>query len=282
MKKLVSHLKTSAYSIIAGAVLFGIAINMFLLPKGIVTGGATGIATVLNKLLSLPVGLGIVLVNLPIFAVCIKENGIGGMIYSIIGTLLTSAAADLLYFLPTASDDLLLSALIGGAVMGLGSGIMLTCGFTTGGTDLAAYLIHKRHPSLSTGRMIMVFDAAVILISAVVLRNFEGIMYSAICTVSYSAALDMVHSISRRARIIFIISDHSDDIARAISKNADRGITLLTGRGYYTGTDKSVIMCVVGKQEEFRLRELVTEIDPSAFIVIGEAADVSGKGFGSA
>lgn len=279
MKNILSRIKRGALPALAGALLFGVSVNMFLLPHGVVTGGATGIATAAGKLWGIPVGLGIIIVNLPIFAVCIRQMGISALIYSIIGTALTSVAADSLTFLPSATDDTLLSALIGGAVMGIGAGTMLSAGFTTGGTDLGAYLIHKRHPRLSTGRMVLFFDGAVIVLSALALRNFAGIMYSAICTVTYSASLDMVQGFSRRARIVFVISEHHEAIARAVSRDIDRGVTLLTGKGYYTGADKSVIMCVVGKQQEFPLRRLVLDIDPAAFMVIGEAAGVSGKGF---
>jgi len=279
MNKVLFKFRLYAFPIFIGSVLFGISVNMFLLPHGIVTGGATGIATAAGKLWGIPVGLGIVLVNLPIFAVCIKQSGIGGMIYAIIGTLTSSIAIDLLYFLPCATDDPLLSSLIGGAVMGAGSGTMIVSGFTTGGTDLAAYLVHKRHPSLSTGRMILFFDAAVITLSALALRNFAGIMYSAICTVTYSAALDMVQSTSKRARMIFVISDHSEDMAKNICEKIDRGVTLLSGKGYFSGSDKNIIMCVVGKHEEFGFCKLVLETDPAAFIIIGEAVGVTGKGF---
>ena len=259
MKNILIRIRRYALPALAGSLLFGVSVNMFLRPHGVITGGATGIATAAGKLWGIPVGLGIIIVNLPIFAVCIRQMGLSGMVYSLIGTALTSVAADLL--------------------MGIGAGTLLSAGFTTGGTDLAAYLIHKRHPRLSTGRMILFFDGAVIVLSALALRNFAGIMYSAICTVTYSASLDMVQGFSRRARIVFVISEHHETIARAVSQRIDRGVTLLSGTGYYTGKDKSVIMCVVGKQQEFPLRRLVLEIDPSAFIVIGEAAGVSGKGF---
>ncbi len=280
MNKIVRQLQGSVLSIIAGSLLFGASVNMFLLPMGIVTGGATGIATAVGKLWGFPVGLVIILVNLPIFALCVRSLGIGGMVYSIIGTLLTSVTTDLLTFLPVASNDPLICALFGGAVMGIGSGMLLTSGLTTGGTDLGAYLIHKKRPSLSTGRMVIFFDTAVIVLSAVALGNFAGIIYSAICTVSYSAAIDMVQDSSRRARMIFVISDKSEDIAGEISEKIDRGVTLLTGKGYFTGKEKQIIMCVTGKAQEFPLRRLVLEVDPGAFIVIGEAAEVTGKGFG--
>ncbi len=276
MKSILRLIRTSALPVLAGSALFGLAVNMFLLPMGIVTGGATGIATAASKLWGVPVGLGILIVNLPIFIVCIKDVGISGAIYSIIGTVLTSVFADVFLFLPSATEDVLLAALIGGAVMGLGSGMLLTAGFTTGGTDLAAHLVHRRFPSVSTGRLILFLDAAIIVLSAVALKNFAGIMYSAVCAVSYSASLDMVLSTSRRARMVFVVSDMHEKIAEAVARDIDRGVTLLSGSGYYTGKNKSVIMCVVGKAEEFPLRRLVLSIDPSAFIVVGEATEAVG------
>lgn len=279
MKNILRHLRGSAIPVISGSVLFGVAVNMFLLPHSIVTGGATGIATTAAHLWGFPVGLGIIIINLPIFILCLKDLGIGGMIYSVIGTALTSLFTDILTFLPAASEDLFVCALIGGSVMGIGSGMLLVSGLTTGGTDLAAYLIHRKIPSLSTGRVIMFFDTAVIILSAVALNNYKGILYSAVCAASYSAAFDLVQSTSRRARIIFVISDHSDVIAKEISEKADRGVTLITGRGYYTGKEKQIIMCVTGKSQEFFLRRLVLDTDPSAFIAISVASGVSGKGF---
>lgn len=279
MKYVVKKLRLSAVPIFFGSILFGIAVNMFLLPHGVVTGGATGIATAAGKLWGIPVGLGIILINIPIFVIALRQLGLRGVIYSIIGTTLTSLAADALVFLPSATDDTLLASILGGAVMGVGAGLLLSSGLTTGGTDLSAYLIHRAHPSLSTGRMILAFDAAVIVASAILLRNFSGIMYSAVCSVTYSAALDMVQGMSRRARIIFVISDSHEEIAKAVAQRIDRGVTLLTGKGYFTGRDKTVLMCVVGTRQEFPLRRLVLEIDPGAFIVIGEASGVSGEGF---
>lgn len=280
MKKIFSKPHISYPSLLFGSLLFGASVNMFLLPHGIVTGGVTGIATTFGKLWGFPVRLGIILINLPILAICIKENGIGSMLFSIIGTLLSSVSADALSFLPSASSDPLLSSLIGGAAMGAGAGLMLTAGFTTGGTDLAAYLIHLRYPVIPTGRLLLVLDALIILISGALLGNFGGIMYSALCTVTYSAALDMVQSTSRRARTVFVISDFSDRIAAEVSRKIDRGVTLLCGQGYFSGKEKRIIMCVVGKQQEFPLRRLVLELDPSAFIVISEASEVTGNGFG--
>ncbi len=276
MKNALRQYRSYAVPVILGSALFGVAVNMFLLPHGIVTGGATGIATVAAKIWGVPVGFGIIIINLPLFILCIRDMGFSGMVYSIIGTSLTSLFADILIFLPEATDDLLLSSLIGGSVMGIGSGMLLSSGFTTGGTDLGAYLIYKKYPALSTGRMILIFDGLIIVLSAAILKNFAGIMYSAVCAVSYSASLDMVQGIYRRRRIVFVISEYHCEIADAVSKKIDRGVTLLTGKGYYTGDDKSVIMCVVSKTEEFPLRRLVLNIDPGAFIAVSEATETVG------
>lgn len=279
LKKILGQLRSSVIPVTAGSLLFGASVNMFLLPLGIVMGGATGIATAANKLWGFPVGLGIIAVNLPLFIIAVKNLGLGGLIYSIIGTALTSVTADLLTFLPAASPDPLVCAILGGGIMGAGSGMLLSVGITTGGTDLAAYLIHKKRPSLSTGRMIIFFDVLIIVLSSAALKNFGGILYSAVCIASYSVVLDTVERSSRRARMILVISDKWKEIADAISKEIDRGVTMLSGRGYYTGCERQIIMCVTGKNQEFPLRMLVRRLDPEAFIVICEAADVAGNGF---
>lgn len=270
---------STAVSVAAGSVLFGIAVSMLLVPASIVTGGATGIATVLSKLTGLPVGTGILAVNLPLFALSVRDRGFRGMGRAIIGTLCTSVSADFFSILPPAASDPLLCALVGGAVMGVGAGIMLGSGVTTGGSDLAAYLLRKKLPAIPTGRLILYFDTVIILAAAIALGSLRGVMYSVVCTVAYSAALDMVQSAARRAKTVFIISREYAAIADAASSSLDRGTTLLRGIGWHTGEEWNVVMCVIAKQQEYTLREIVRGADPSAFIVICDASCVLGEGF---
>ena len=268
-----------AVSVAAGSVLFGIAVSMLLVPASVVTGGATGIATVLSKLAGIPVGVGILAVNIPLFALSVRERGLRGMARAIVGTLFTSVSADIFSMFPPAASDPLLCSLVGGAVMGVGSGIMLSSGVTTGGSDLAAYLLRKKLPRVPIGRLILYFDTVIIVVSAVVLGSLRGIMYSVVCTVAYSAALDMVQSSARRAKTVFIISREYAAIADATAHTLDRGTTILHGIGWHTGEEWNVIMCVIAKQQEYALRELVRIADPSAFIVICDASCVLGEGF---
>lgn len=270
---------STVVSVAAGSVLFGIAVSMLLVPASIVTGGATGIATVLSKLTGLPVGTGILAVNLPLFALSVRDRGFRGMARAIIGTLCTSVSADFFSIFPPAASDPLLCALVGGAVMGVGAGIMLGSGVTTGGSDLAAYILRKKLPAIPSGRLILYFDTVIILAAAIALGSLRGVMYSVVCTVAYSAALDMVQSAARRAKTVFIISREYAAIADAASSSLDRGTTLLRGIGWHTGEEWNVVMCVIAKQQEYTLREIVRGADPSAFIVICDASCVLGEGF---
>ena len=205
--------------------------------------------------------------------------GFRGMARAIIGTLCTSVSADFFSIFPPAASDPLLCALVGGAVMGVGAGIMLGSGVTTGGSDLAAYLLRKKLPAIPTGRLILYFDTVIILAAAIALGSLRGVMYSVVCTVAYSAALDMVQSAARRAKTVFIISREYASIADAASSSLDRGTTLLRGIGWHTGEEWNVVMCVIAKQQEYTLREIVRGADPSAFIVICDASCVLGEGF---
>lgn len=266
-------------ALFVGAALFGIAVSLLLVPASIVTGGASGIATVLAKLADIPVGVGMIAVNLPLFILSIKDRGFIGMAHSVIGTVTVAVSADAFALLPPAATDPLLCALAGGAAMGAGSGLMLCEGITTGGSDLAAYLLRRKFRKIPLGRMILIFDTAIIVLSAVVLGNLGGIMYSVICTVTYSAALDMVQSATKRAKAAFIVTQRYASLAKEAAAVIDRGSTIICGRGGYTGEEKHIVMCVISRSEELRLRELVRNTDPEAFIIICDAACVLGEGF---
>lgn len=267
-------------TVLSGAVLFGVAVNMFLVPHGIVTGGATGAATVLYSLWGLPVGVGIISVNLPLFFICIRERGLSQMLLTLVGTLLSSVATDVLSFLPTASDELLLSAILGGTLMGAGASLMLSHGLTTGGSDLCADLIHKRHPSLSTARMILFIDGVIILTSAAVTGELSGIMYSVVSATLYSVALDTVQNYMERTKAVLIISDDHLLIAEKISSELCRGVTVLSATGYFSQKSRPVLLSVVRRSEEHTVRRLALRVDPRSFIITVDASFVVGKGFG--
>lgn len=265
--------------VILGSVLFSLALNMFILPANIVLGGMTGIATVINMFFGAPVGVMIILLNVPLIIANTYFFGTGFLRRTVIGVAATSVATDILVFFPTTTTDPLICAILGGAVMGAGVGFMMTRGYTTGGTDLVACLVKLKLKRASMGNIIIIADIAIILGASLFTRDLSGIFYSLICTWSAGKALDFVISGSRRAGQAFIITDKPDGIVKLIFERLDRGATVLEATGAYTGEPKKVVMCVVPKKELFFLKQIIGECDPQAFVIIADAAEVSGEGF---
>ena len=262
-----------------GCVLFGIGLSLFLTPCGVILGGASGIAVLIHNYIPLPVGAGILLVNLPLLFFSVRITGWRGMMRTVLGILASSISTDIWALLPAAADDPLLGAVFGGAIMGAGGALMLPRGFTTGGTDLAAYLICKKRKRYRTGTVIMLIDTVIVSGAAVLSGSFSGILYSAAAITAYSVALDAVMGSMGRAKLSLIISAKHAEIGNAITREICRGVTVLNGRGWFTGTEKSVILCVVKRSELYALKSLVRAVDPEAFLIISDAAQVLGQGF---
>ncbi len=268
-------------TVLAGSILFALSLAFFLTPSGIVVGGATGVSVTAHALFGLPVGIGIFLVNLPLVLINIRLSGLRGMSRTLIGITATSLFTDLLAFFPPASTEPLLSAICGGAMMGAGAGIMLMRGYTTGGSDLAAYLIHRKARRLPVGTTIMLIDAVIILGAAIIMKRYDGILYSIATTISYSVAIDAVMNGLGRAKLALVISEEYERISNEITAKMERGVTVLHGFGWYTGKEKNVVLCVMKRSELFALQKLVKETDRNAFMIITDAAEVIGDGFHS-
>ena len=279
--------------VLAGAAIFGVGINVFLLPKDINVGGASGLATLVHHLLKgqsaipvIPVGALILVINVPLLILAIKQNGWRSMLRTVIGTVAVSLASDLFAWVFTVVEfpgDLVsepaLSALCGGGAMGFGSGLMMIRGYTSGGSDLAAYLLHRRVPRISTGRTILAIDVVVIGASAIVLRDYHIVIYCVISSAVYGFAIDYMMRGANDCRCAMIISEKHEEIAEAISDRLNRGVTELDGRGWYTKEGRTVLMCVVRRREEFVLRRLILSVDPGAFVIMTTSCEAMGDGF---
>ncbi len=276
------HIKTYLKDIpviLAGSILFGIALSMLLTPCGVILGGASGIAVVAHHFVPLPVGVGILLINLPLLTASVRLMGFSGMARTVVCVLATSVSTDLFASLPAATADPMVGSVFGGIIMGAGSGLMLPRGYTTGGSDLAAHLICRRRGQFRVSTVILCIDTVIVVGSAVILRHYAGILYSAAAITAYSASLDTVTSGLGKSRLSLIITERSDTIGSAIAKELRRGITVLDGKGYYTGDARTVLLCVVKRSELYALKSIVRREDPAAFLIISDAAQVLGYGF---
>lgn len=265
-------------AVLVGAVLTALALDWFLVPNRIAAGGVSGLATVVFHLFEFKVGLTMLVINVPLFVLSLKFLGARFVARTLFGLVALSFATDLLGFLKPLTQDALLAALYGGVLSGLGIGITLKWGGSTGGTDLAAILLH-RVLKTSVGQALLIIDLLIIIGAGVAFNSAELAMYAIIALFITSYGIDLVQEGMPYAKSAYIISDRVEEIAQGVMQQMGRGATALRGRGVYTGRDRDVLFVIVARGEIAQLKELVRDIDPRAFVVISDAHEVLGEGF---
>lgn len=281
--------------LVIGCLITAAAIDVFLFPYKIAPGGLTGIATVIFYLTNskIPVGTIILLINIPLFIGGMKIIGKRFLAKTLISTLLLSAFIDILEpftnkfvgkFLGgisqgTTNSNLMLYCVFGGVLMGIGLGIVFRAGATTGGTDLAAQMVHHYFPYITMGRILLVIDACVVVLAAIAFKSFLLGLYAIITLFICSKIIDTILEGVDYAKAVFIISEDSTNIATKIMSDIDRGVTGLNGKGMFTLKDKQVLLCVLDRKEIPRLKALVKSIDPKAFVIMTDVREVLGEGF---
>ena len=272
-------LPTSLWVAVVGVALMCVAYNAFLVPARVAAGGVTGIATILYYLFNLPVGTMVLVINIPLFIWAWVAQGFRILWRTALLTLLLSAGIDNLP-IPALTGDPLLASVYGGAILGVGLGLALRCGTSTGGSDLVASLLHKRHPHLSLGAFLFAADCLVVLASGIAF-DFELALYALVALMISSKMVDFLQEGIRSARTFLIATAQHDVIVRRISEELERGATIIPAQGAYTGQARTLLFVVVGRLEVRDLRQIVEESDPSAFMTIMNAVEVTGEGFGA-
>ena len=268
--------------IFAGAVLYGISVAMFTSPNNVAPGGLTGVATMLNYMFSLPIGIMIFVMNIPLFIWGFIENGKGFLTRTLVATALVSVMIDVLTpILPAYTGDTILAAGFGGVLNGLGLGLIFYRGGSTGGTDIIALNLHKHFPFISTGTIILVSDILVLLMVFFVYHSIENVLYALLVIFISIKVIDAVsYGTSRgNGKLMFVISDNYEEVSANIMKNLKRGVTYLNGEGAYSCNDKKVIMCAVRPQEAYKITSGIKNVDPNAFIIVTTAGAIKGRGF---
>ena len=292
-KKKIYNLLKDYILIVIGCALIAVAMDVFLVPNRIASGGATGFATVVFHLTGgrLPVGAVIIAVNIPLFLLGMKVMGRVFLIRSAVSTVLLSVMIEL--FSPYASDftvkylsdlptsgiktDLLLFCIFGGVLMGLGIGLVFRTDGTTGGTDIAAALLHKVFPNITIGQIILIIDGLIVLMAAIAFKSFLLGMYAIVVIYITAKIIDTILEGVNFAKAVYIISDYPEEISDLILKKLDRGVTALDGTGMYTKREKKVLFCVLERTQIPRLKIIVKGQDPNAFIVMTDIREVLGE-----
>lgn len=267
--------------IIVGSALFAMGFRFFLYPNSIIVGGVSGIAMIINMLTNIPVGLLTIILNVPLFIIAWKHFGTGFIIGSLVGMTLSSVFIDVFALFPISpTDDMLLACIIGGAVKGLGLGIVYYAGATTGGTDIIAKFIRLKFPYLNFGTVVLITDFIIIVAFAAIFNKVESAMYAVITMFVVSKVVDLVLYGIDNSNVCYIISEKSEQLITDITDTLHRGVTILEGEGAYSHQSKQVLLCVVKRTQISEIRKLIKNIDENAFFIVTDAKNVFGKGFG--
>jgi len=263
--------------IFIGSVIGAAAYPAFLIPNNIAPGGLTGVATILNYLAGWPVGITSLVLNIPLFLFGYRTMGKIFAFRSLVATALFTILIDILP-LGLVSEDPLLGTLFGGVVLGIGLGLILRGGATTGGSDMVARMVHRRFSFITVGMFLFALDFLVVLAAAVFIGGTQA-LYAMIDIYVCGRVIDAVMVGFGGNKACFVMTDAWQKITGRVLNEIERGCTLLEARGAYSGRSRPVVMCVMSRQEMTALKRIVQEEDEKAFMFITEAHEALGEGF---
>lgn len=279
MKKYWRKISWIVYTLL-GSAAFALGFALFLVPNDINTGGVSGLAMILRELLGFgSVGMLTLLINIPLFLLGGAKIGKRFFAGSLLGMLVSSVLIDVFALIPMTAPEPMIGALYGGVLCGAGLGMVFMAGASTGGSDILVRLLKKKYRNVPIGRISIVFDATVVLLTGLVFRDISKALYSGIVVFVSGQVIDAVVYRFDYSRVALIISKEHEAIVKAIDRKLERGATYLHGAGSYTGRDMEVILTVVRKGQLAELKELVMNIDENAFVIVQEAHQVLGDGF---
>jgi uncharacterized membrane-anchored protein YitT (DUF2179 family) len=276
-KRLFLKLLRRLIFITIGALLVAVGLEIFLVPNAVIDGGITGISIMLSHLTGFKLGLLLFLLNLPFFFVGYRHIGRAFALFTLWGVAVMSLGTYLLHPVKSLTQDPLLASVFGGIIIGIGIGLVIRNGGSLDGTEMLAILFNKKLP-LSVGQTVMLMNLF-ILGSAGFLYGWDRAMYSLIAYFIAFKLIDTTIEGFNETKAIWIISDAAKELGQEILHELGRGVTYLYGEGAYTEERKRVIFCIITRLEEAKLREIVEEIDPTAFLAIGNIHDVQGERF---
>ncbi len=287
MKK--SELMVSVGKTVVGTAIFALALNLFLLPNDLNTGGISGLAMIAEELLNwtgnpvigkyFTVGVLTILMNLPLFAIGGLKIGKRFFFGSLLGMFSLSVFIDLFSVLPAPKTESLVGALYGGVLCGLGGGIVFSSGFSTGGSDIVVRLMKKKWPFVPLGIFTTAFDLTIAVVTGIVFKNMTHTLYCGVAVFVTGRVVDAVVYKFDYSKVALIVTKHHEEVAYRLGKELHRGSTFLYGQGSYSHQDTTVVLTAVKKQQLSEVKDIVAQIDPDAFIIVQEAHQVLGDGF---
>ncbi|MCL2077890.1 MAG: YitT family protein [Oscillospiraceae bacterium] len=266
--------------IIFGSAIYSFGLHCFIAPANIAPGGVTGIATIINSVVNIPVGTLYGLLNLPLIIMGFIFLSKGMMVKTIISVFIITFATDFVFVsVPIYEGEKILAALFGGLLFGVGVGLIYMREATSGGIGIVNQMIYKKYPFFSMGKISLMADAVVIIASMAVFRSVEAGLFAIVAIYVSGKVIDTLMYGGLQGKLMLVFSDKYEEITKKIISEQQRGVTLLDGTGAYSGKERKVICCAAHKNQHVKIKRIVGECDPAAFIVITHAGEVLGHGF---
>ncbi len=276
------HKKLSIKNILQialGTMIYAVGIGIFLDPNKLAPGGVMGIGVILSHTIGLGAGSWYFILNVPILILGWYNFGGRMIIATVYAVICNSLFTNFFSRIHTQPVDLFPATMAGSVLAGVGLGLVLKAGATTGGMDIVVKILRRKYKYIKTGTLFLILDLAVVVTSGFVFKNINNVMYAFIAVIVTGKVLDYVLYGADEARMILIVSDRSDELVKRILEDLDVGATLLKGSGAYTKQNKEMILCVVKKRQAPDLEELVKEEDPHAFMILTNADEIYGEGY---
>lgn len=264
---------------IVGGALVGIGEAWILIPLKLTTGGFNGISMLVYYIFEVPVFLVSLILNIPLFLVSLKVLGPKYSFRTLLSMLSCSLMLKVAASWMPLTSDMLLAAVFGSSIIGFGIAIAIKGESTTGGTDLLAKLIQSKFRHLNLGEVIMIIDGLIIAAAAFTFDSIEIALYSSIAVFVMTKIIDFILVGGKYAKAIFIISDKHEEISNYIMNEVKRGVTILDGKGAYSGNDKKVLLCIANKREIPKIKDEINKVDRNAFVIVTTVAEAIGSGF---
>ena len=264
---------------IIGSALVGTALSVFTIPNEIAPGGISGLSTALAYMLGVRVSVLTLVLNIPIMLAAYRLLGKRSFFYTLLSTALLSGFIELASFLPVYTGNILIAAVYGGVLSGIGIGILFLRNITTGGTDLIALMLHKAFPNVPNGTILAVIDGIVVLIAVLVFQKIEVALTSVLTIYFSSKVIDLIAQGVDYAKVIYIVTDKGKELSAVLNSSTDRGNTVIKAFGGYTGAEKQLVITVTRRNVLAQTLRLIHATDPAAFTFVTDSTEVHGEGF---
>lgn len=265
--------------VLVGTFIYSAGVGLFLDPNGLAPGGVVGVSVIVSHIFGGETGSWYFIFNIPIVLLGWWKFGGKFIIWTFYSVACNSLFTNFFARFPSVTNDFLLAAIAGSVLVGVGIGIVLRSGSTTGGTDILIKILRKKYPAIKTSTLFMVVDIVIVSAAGILFRDFNIAMYAFIAVVLSGKVMESVLYGKDEATLVFIISDKAEVLVEKLLQDMTVGATILTGKGAYTHHEKNIIMCVVKKRATPTLEDIVKEEDSRAFMIVTSASEIYGEGY---